>query len=112
MSVDIIGDQPHRVSQEIHLSTAPEPKYLTQRQLAERWHVSQGTIINWRNTGKIDYFNLPGTHKILYPLKDIKRLEEQHTTNVKEATKTQADSKKLRKKKPVVSDKPTKVWRV
>lgn len=86
--------------------------WLTQKNLADRWHVSQGTIISWRDAGKLPYFRLPGTNKILYSLQEIQLLEEQHTTDIKEDTKEQHSLRNLRKNKPVVSDKPTKVWRV
>lgn len=91
---------------------AQEQIYFTQRQLAERWHVSQGTIINMRRAGKLPVFPVPGTNRILFPVHKIELLEKLKTINEKETTEKRTNGQKLRRKKPVISDKPTKVWRV
>ena len=87
--------------------------WLTQKNIAERWHVSQGTIIKWREDGKLPFFRLPGTSKILYPLREIILLETQHTTEMKEYNaKRQKQSTELQRKKPAMSAKPQKEWRI
>ena len=86
--------------------------WITQKQLAKRWHVSPGTIINWRNAGQLPFFRLPGSSKVLYPMDDIVELENQNTTTVKEVANTQKQPTELMKKKPVVSAKPNKEWRI
>lgn len=53
-------------------------KFLTTPQLAERWHMSQGTLENWRTQGKGPAYvklspNKPG--KVLYKLEDVEAFE-------------------------------------
>lgn len=92
--------------------TEKNNKYLTQAQLAERWHVSPGIIINWREDGRIRFFQVPGTSKKLYPVAGIIELENQNTTTVKEVSNKQKQPTELKRKKPVMSAKPQKEWRI
>jgi len=85
-------------------------KYLTQTELAARWHVSPGTIINWREKGSIPFFQVPGSSKMLYPIEKISELEKQNTTLEKEGNK-QKTSTEIKRKKPVMSAKDKK-WRI
>lgn len=87
-----------------------EHLWLTQKELAARWKVSQSTIINYRNKGRIPSFRLPGSTRVLYPFDEILELEQQHTT--KEGQKGQRQLSQIKRKKPVVSTKPLKEWRI
>ncbi|PIE59858.1 MAG: terminase [Desulfobulbus propionicus] len=58
-------------------------KYLTQKELAERWRISPGTLINWRRKGILPYFQVPDSSRVLYNIRDIERIEQSHR---KEAT--------------------------
>ncbi|WP_304511271.1 hypothetical protein [Desulfopila sp. IMCC35008] len=84
--------------------------WITQKELASRWQVSQSTIINYRNKGELLFFRLPGSTRVLYPLDEILKLEGQHTT--KEVQIRQQQLTEIKRKKPVVSTKPQKEWRV
>ena len=84
-------------------------KWIPQKELAKRWHVSPGTIINWRQEGRLPFFRVPGTSKILYPGDKIIELENKNTTIVKEGPQQQPE---LKRKKPVMSAKPIKEWRI
>lgn len=86
--------------------------WLTQKELAKRWHVSPSSIINWRNNGKLPFFRVPGSTRVLYPLYEIIALEQQHTTKTKEGPKTRKQPAELQLKKPVVSTKSQKIWRI
>ena len=82
--------------------------YFTQKELAERWHCVEGTIINYRKNGMISYFQLPGSRKVLYPIDDIKRIESQNT--IKEGgDKPKAEIKRV---KPCVSTPKNKEWSI
>lgn len=85
--------------------------WITQGQLASRWQVSIGTIINWRKAGQLPFFRLPGSNKVLYPTNEIVELENQNTTTVKEVSNKQKQSTELKRKKPVMSAK-LKEWRI
>ena len=87
--------------------------FLTQKKLAERWNVSQGTIINWRNNGNLPFFQVPGSSRVLYPVDGILECEQKNTTAAKEVL----PSKRIvvtefKRKKPVVSAKPKRDWRI
>ncbi|MGB5231252.1 MAG: helix-turn-helix domain-containing protein, partial [Desulfoprunum sp.] len=86
--------------------------YLNQRELSERWDVSPGTIIKWRNEGRIPFFRLPGASRVLYPVDQILKCEQEHTTTIKEEGREQKQHTELKRKKPVVSAKPHKEWRI
>ncbi len=96
----------------LKISNEKDKKWLTQKHLAERWHVSQGTIISWREAGKLPFFRLPGTNRVLYPLQDIQLLEKQNTTDVKEDEQTERKVVELIRKKLAVSANPEKEWRI
>ena len=89
-----------------------ERLWLTQKELAVRWKVSQSSIINYRNKGKLPFFRLPGSSKVLYPMKEIVELEHQNTTTTEEVRRKQKQQIELQRKKPVVSAKPKKEWRI
>jgi hypothetical protein len=61
--------------------------YFTQRELAERFRVSQSTIINWRNRGLLRYLKLPGSSRVLYPVDAIEEFEQQQIVYEKEVMK-------------------------
>lgn len=48
---------------------------LLPKELAERWHVSIGTLANWRVTGEGPTF-LKFGRRVLYPLKEIEAFEQ------------------------------------
>jgi len=86
--------------------------WLTQKELAARWKVAQSSIIKWRNEGRVPFFRLPGTSRVLYPIDQILECEQTHTTTTKEAQREQKERTELKRKKPVVSAKPFKEWRI
>ncbi len=88
-----------------------QPSWITQKELASRWHVSQGTIINWRDAGQLPFFRLPGASKVLYPMDEIFELENQNATTIKEVRRKQKQLTESQRKKPVVSAKK-KDWRI
>lgn len=87
-------------------------KFFTQKELAERWRVSQSTIINLRKSGRIPFFSIPGSNKILYPIEIIFEYEQKNTAMNREEFKARNEHKESRRIKPVVSTKPNKAWRI
>lgn len=86
--------------------------WLTQKELAARWKVSQSSVINWRKNGKLPFLQIPGSSRVLYSLESIIDLEKEHTTNIKEDKRHQKSKIELQRNKPVVSTKPLKEWRI
>ena len=88
-----------------------EKKYLTQKQLAERYSTSESTIKNWRDRGYLPFMRLPGSTKPLYPLDGIIEVEAKYTTPAKEVKHRQQSAERKRKK-PVISTTAKKEWRI
>ena len=86
-------------------------KFFTQKELAKRWNVSEGTVINWRKKGLLSFLKFPGSVRVLYPEHYILTIEQSfETINKSEVINKQIKADKG--KKPVVSNKPEKEWRI
>lgn len=84
-------------------------KYLTQKEVADRFRVSPSTIINWRERGLLAYFQAPESSRVLYPLESVEELERQFTHKKGGITKKPA---KATREKPGLSTKPKREWRI
>ena len=42
-------------------------KYFTQQEVADLFRVKPATVKNWRDAGLLDYFQPPGSSRVLYP---------------------------------------------
>ena len=87
-----------------------DQEWITQKELAKRWRVSEGTIINLRKKGILPVFSIPGLKKILYPVKEVLRMERENTG--KEVQSEQKTLTEFKIKKPVMSARPEKDWRI
>jgi hypothetical protein len=55
-------------------------EFLTDVQLAERWHVHRQTLIKWRRLNKgPSYSKING--RVLYPLAEVEQYEKANTIN-------------------------------
>ena len=87
-----------------------EKKYLTQQEVATLFRVTPSTVKNWRDEGKFEYFQVPGSTRVLYPRESIEEFERQNTRKAKILEfKRPAE---ITRKKPGVSSKPRKEWRI
>jgi len=88
-----------------------EKQYLTQQEVARMFRVSPSTIKNWRDQGKLDYFQPDWSSRVLYPVESIEEFERQHTKKAKVI-----EFKKpveISRTKPEVSSKSEKKdWRI
>jgi len=82
--------------------------YLTQKEVADRFRVTQSTVKNWRERGLLAYFQAPGSTRVLYPVSEVEELEKQSIKQKREVVK-QAE---IIRKRPRVPAKPQKEWRV
>ena len=85
-------------------------KYLTQKEVAELFRVSQSTVKNWRDAGLLEYFQPPGSTRVLYPKASIEEFESNYTRRVKKMDV--AHSVKTRKEPAEVPSGSKKVWRI
>lgn len=55
-------------------------RFLTNNDVSDMLHISQRTLQDWRDTGKIAYIQISG--KVLYKESDVKRLLEENYYDV------------------------------
>ncbi len=60
-----------------------EKKYLTQQEVAALFRVKPGTVKNWRDAGYLDFFQVAGSSRVLYPADTINQFERAHTKKAK-----------------------------
>jgi predicted site-specific integrase-resolvase len=82
--------------------------YLTQAEVADRFRVTQSTVLNWRRRGLLGYFQAPGSARVLYPSDAVAEFEEQSLHQNKEVGK----QRKYQRRKPETSTIPQQEWRV
>ena len=82
--------------------------YLTQREVAGKFRVSQSTVKNWRERGLLRYFQAPGSSRVLYPIDAVEELERQSIKQKKEVVTLP----EIKRERPRVPAKPQKEWRV
>lgn len=86
--------------------------YLTQRELAERWCMTESTISQKREEGLIPYFRLPNSARPLYPVDQIELLERNNTKNTIKEGSTQNRPSEIKRKTPVNSTISETEWRI
>jgi len=59
--------------------------YFTQKELAQRWRISAGTLKNWREKGVVPFFQVPHSTRILYPVSEILCIEQSNKKEVAES---------------------------
>lgn len=84
-----------------------ESKFLTQEEVADRFRVTPSTILNWRRRGLLEYFQAPGSTRILYPAADVERFEQENI-KMEKGGPTQPE---IKRKRPQIT-KPQKEWRI
>ncbi|MBC2734074.1 MAG: helix-turn-helix domain-containing protein [Desulfobacteraceae bacterium] len=57
----------------------PASLYYTQREVAEMFRVSQGTVIKWRELGYLEYFRPPGSNRVTYSVDGVERFRKNFT---------------------------------
>jgi hypothetical protein len=91
------------------LQMSSQTRYLTQEEVAAMFRVSPSTVKNWRDRGHLDYFQAPGSTRVLYPIESVEALERQSLkTNKKEVVKPT----EVKRERPEISTKPKKEWRI
>lgn len=53
-------------------------EYFTQQEVADLFRVSPNTVKNWRDAGLLDYFQVPGSTRVLYPIESVNLFKERH----------------------------------
>ena len=88
-----------------------DKKYLTQQEVADLFRVRPGTVKNWRGAGYLDYFQVPGSSRVLYPADTINQFERQHTRRAKVIEFKRPNQ--IKKEEPgLSSNRIKKQWRI
>ncbi len=86
--------------------------YFTQKELAQRWRITQATVKSIRDRGEIPYFFPPNSSRVLYPREEILTIEQEQlrsTNKEKRQQKTPVVNKRM---KPVSPTDSNKEWRI
>jgi DNA-binding transcriptional MerR regulator len=83
-------------------------QYLTQREVADRFRVTQSTVKNWREKGLLRYLRVPGSSRVLYPVDSVQELEQQSLHQEKEVVRP----KEVNRERPGISPRRQKEWRI
>jgi predicted site-specific integrase-resolvase len=89
-----------------------DKKYLTQQEVADLFRVRPGTIKNWRDAGYLDYFQVPGSSRVLYPTETINQFERQHIKRAKIIQFHRPDAVKNEEGQGLSSNRTKKEWRI
>jgi predicted site-specific integrase-resolvase len=65
------------------LKKEAQTRYLTQQEVALLFRVSLSTVKNWRDAGLLDYFQPPGSTRVLYPKDSVEEFERQSIKKAK-----------------------------
>jgi len=85
-------------------------EYLTQQEVADIFRVTPSTVKNWRDAGLLDYFQPPGSSRVLYPRESVSGFQQQHIKRAKVLEfKKPAE---IKREMPGISSKSKKEWRV
>jgi hypothetical protein len=82
--------------------------YLTQKEVAQRFRVTETTIKNWREQGKLAYLRAPGSTRVLYPIESIEEFERRYTT----PAKTKPKPADIIVKSSAMSSRTKETWRI
>ena len=88
-----------------------DKKYLTQQEVADLFRVQPSTVKNWRDAGLLEYFQPPGSTRVLYPRESVEELERQYTKKKAKVIPFRKPAE-VKRKMPGVSSKSKKEWRV
>lgn len=88
-----------------------DKKYLTQQEVADLFRVRPGTVKNWRDAGYLDYFQVPGSSRVLYPSETINQFEKHHTKKAKVVEFKRPEQVKM-EEPGLSSNRIKKQWRI
>jgi len=85
-----------------------ETIYLTQAEVADKFSVTPSTILNWRRRGLLEFFQAPGSTRVLYPIGAVEKFEQEYIKKEKGGPKQPV----VTRKRSEISAKPNKEWRI
>ncbi len=89
-----------------------DKKYFTQQEVADLFRVTPGTVRNWRESGYLDYLQVPGSSRVLYPAETINNFEKKHTKKAKVIEFNRPGESSVRGRKVLSPNRIQKEWRI
>lgn len=83
-------------------------RFLTQKEVAERFRVTPSTILNWRRRGLLEFFQAPGSTRILYPAESVEKFEREF---IKKEKGSQVKAE-MRNKRSIKSTRTNRLWKI
>jgi hypothetical protein len=88
-----------------------DKKFMTQQEVADLFMVSAGTIKNWRDAGLLEYFQVPGSTRVLYPIDAVNRFQLEHIKHSKVIPLRRPEAKEADRQE-LSSNRIKKQWRI
>lgn len=82
--------------------------YLTQKEVASKFRVTESTVKNWRQKGLLKYLRVVGSTRVLYPIDSIEEFEKQSIRQEREVIRP----KEIKRERPGISPRAKKEWRI
>lgn len=89
-----------------------EKKYMTQQEVADLFCVKPGTVKNWRDAGHLDYFQVPGSSRVIYPAETVNNFEQKYINKAKTAESNKLEIVKKQERQIVSSNRIKNDWRI
>ena len=89
-----------------------EKKFYTPPEVADLFRVSPGKIKNWRDAGLLNYFQVPGSTRVMYPVDAVDKFQSEHMKHAKVLPLRRPDAVIKQDKQELSPDRIKKVWRI
>jgi hypothetical protein len=89
-----------------------EKKFYTQQEVADLFRVSPGTIKNWRDAGLLDYFQVPGSTRVIYPVDAVNQFQSEHMKQAKVLPLRRPEAVITPDRQDLSPDRNKKLWRI
>jgi hypothetical protein len=86
--------------------------YLTQQEVADLFRVTPNTIKNWREAGLLEYFQAPGSTRVLYPIDSVNQFKEQFKKKTTVIPFRKSEAVKKTEGHELSSSRIKKQWRI
>jgi len=104
----ILPPKSHRKGTSVEKGVNRGRLYLTQKEVADKFRISQSSVKNWREKGLLRYFQAPGSSRVLYPVDAVEELERQSIKQKKEVVKLP----EIKRERPRIPTRPETEWRL
>jgi hypothetical protein len=87
-------------------------EYFTQQEVADLFRVTPNTVKNWRDHGLLDYFQVLGSTRVLYPIEGVNQFKEHHKKKATVIPFRKHEAIKMTEGHELSSTRIKKDWRI